>query len=258
MCYPYTILIVHQGLDDCGIGWSVLACFMLLDVVEQRLRGWETRRKKEGPKKIEVGCDVLPYVWYCIVRVYEGLIQCRVWLAGLVRFMLLDVVEQRLRGGRHGARRRGPRRSRWADMLQWGSLTGVGCWSGCGRVLYAIGRLSAAPEGMGFGTIKEPRRLMVLRACLGSVVSLFVVAFDAHLLLLATVDITASWVQCNARRCSVGWMHGFAWCSPCVVALLVEHQQSFANRCRCLMPPSWTPAHAHNVVVSPNIAGRAP
>jgi hypothetical protein len=29
--------------------------FMLLDVVEQRLRGWETRRKKEGPKKIEVG-----------------------------------------------------------------------------------------------------------------------------------------------------------------------------------------------------------
>jgi hypothetical protein len=32
---------------------------MLLDVVEQRLRGWETRRKKEGPKKIEVRCDVL-------------------------------------------------------------------------------------------------------------------------------------------------------------------------------------------------------
>jgi hypothetical protein len=29
--------------------------FMLLDVVEQRQRGWETRRKKEGPKKIEVG-----------------------------------------------------------------------------------------------------------------------------------------------------------------------------------------------------------
>jgi translation initiation factor 4G len=28
--------------------------FMLLDVVEQRARGWETRRKKEGPKKIEV------------------------------------------------------------------------------------------------------------------------------------------------------------------------------------------------------------
>lgn len=29
--------------------------FMLLDVVEQRQRGWETRRKKEGPKRIEVG-----------------------------------------------------------------------------------------------------------------------------------------------------------------------------------------------------------
>ena len=29
--------------------------FMLLDVVEQRNRNWETRRKKEGPKKIEVG-----------------------------------------------------------------------------------------------------------------------------------------------------------------------------------------------------------
>jgi translation initiation factor 4G len=29
--------------------------FMLLDVIEQRARGWETRRKKEGPKKIEVG-----------------------------------------------------------------------------------------------------------------------------------------------------------------------------------------------------------
>lgn len=28
--------------------------FMLLDVVEQRGRGWEARRKKEGPKKIEV------------------------------------------------------------------------------------------------------------------------------------------------------------------------------------------------------------
>jgi hypothetical protein len=31
--------------------------FMLLDVIEQRARGWETRRKKEGPKKIEVGVD---------------------------------------------------------------------------------------------------------------------------------------------------------------------------------------------------------
>jgi hypothetical protein len=30
--------------------------FMLLDVIEQRQRGWEQRRKKEGPKKIEVGC----------------------------------------------------------------------------------------------------------------------------------------------------------------------------------------------------------
>lgn len=30
--------------------------FMLLDVVEQRQRGWETRRKKEGPKKIKVSC----------------------------------------------------------------------------------------------------------------------------------------------------------------------------------------------------------
>jgi translation initiation factor 4G len=42
--------------------------FMLLDVVEQRLRGWETRRKKEGPKKIEVGaagCRVLFGVWFC-------------------------------------------------------------------------------------------------------------------------------------------------------------------------------------------------
>ena len=31
--------------------------FMLMDVIEQRARSWETRRKKEGPKKIEVsGC----------------------------------------------------------------------------------------------------------------------------------------------------------------------------------------------------------
>jgi len=28
--------------------------FMLMDVVEQRARGWESRRKKEGPMKIEV------------------------------------------------------------------------------------------------------------------------------------------------------------------------------------------------------------
>jgi translation initiation factor 4G len=28
--------------------------FMLLDVIDQRARGWEDRRKKEGPKKIEV------------------------------------------------------------------------------------------------------------------------------------------------------------------------------------------------------------
>jgi hypothetical protein len=32
--------------------------FMLLDVVEQRLRGWETRLKKEGPKKIEVAAGL--------------------------------------------------------------------------------------------------------------------------------------------------------------------------------------------------------
>jgi len=32
--------------------------FMLMDVIEQRARGWETRRKKEGPKKIEVGFRV--------------------------------------------------------------------------------------------------------------------------------------------------------------------------------------------------------
>jgi translation initiation factor 4G len=32
--------------------------FMLLDMVEQRQRGWESRRKKEGPKKIEVGVRV--------------------------------------------------------------------------------------------------------------------------------------------------------------------------------------------------------
>lgn len=28
--------------------------FMLMDVMDQRQRGWEARRKKEGPKKIEV------------------------------------------------------------------------------------------------------------------------------------------------------------------------------------------------------------
>lgn len=33
--------------------------FMLLDVIEQRQRGWETRRKKEGPKRIEVGFQCL-------------------------------------------------------------------------------------------------------------------------------------------------------------------------------------------------------
>jgi hypothetical protein len=40
--------------------------FMLLDVIEQRARGWETRRKKEGPKKIEVGAagSVWLGLWY--------------------------------------------------------------------------------------------------------------------------------------------------------------------------------------------------
>lgn len=33
--------------------------FMLLDVIEQRARGWEQRRKKEGPKKIEVRSRLL-------------------------------------------------------------------------------------------------------------------------------------------------------------------------------------------------------
>lgn len=36
--------------------------FMLMDVIEQRARGWESRRKKEGPMKIEVrgrGCRTL-------------------------------------------------------------------------------------------------------------------------------------------------------------------------------------------------------
>jgi hypothetical protein len=44
---------VGSGLES--VQYADRLRFMLLDVVEQRLRGCETRRTKEWPKKIEVG-----------------------------------------------------------------------------------------------------------------------------------------------------------------------------------------------------------
>jgi hypothetical protein len=101
--------------------------FMLLDVVEQRLRGWETRRKKEGPKKIEVGCDVLSLT---ISIVYHGLDECGVGMGVLVCFMLLDVVEQRLRGWETRRKKEGPKKIEVAAGLEYCYLYVVGVSAG--------------------------------------------------------------------------------------------------------------------------------